>query len=655
MIILPPLRKVNSIAREVVYWRAPFWYNPAMNKELSGAASVLIIVAAIICIGVFSYVNSLANPFIWDDVALIVKNFHISDVGYIPRLFLEGSYHQEIASNFYRPLLMASFAMDYRSWGMEAFGYHLTNIFLHLSNALLVYWLVWLVSGRRTVSFIAALLFAAHPVHTEAVTYISGRGDPLAAFFSLVSMICFIRFSGSEGRKKAGFYLGSLIFFSMAVFTKESALMLPAFFVLYSACFGKREQGYRGNAPAAYIPFLAVIAAYLYVRGMALSGSGDPNVYVNSIPFTSRLLTSPAVVLEYVKMLIWPAGLHMERMDFLYDFVTSLGDPRFVVSSVFLIAAIAAIVLRRRNSKLVFFGTVWFLAGLLPFLNLIPVNAFVAEHWLYFPSIGFFIAVSVLFDRMLGFNSIRLCVQTFIAVIVVMLAALTVKQNHVWRTPVYFYNYTLRYSPDSARVHTNLGIEYFDRGLFEKAEKEYKRSLELEPAGKNTVYHLLNLAALYFSQGREREAFETYKAALAADPAVPITYVNIGDIYYGKGKYLDAAASYMKAAELVPTNAVFWNKLGNAYLAEKKYDAAAGAYKKAVGIYPYLLDARVNLGEVYSKQGDLVASLNEYKAALQIDPGIPEIYTRISGICSRMGAHEQAKYFSGMAKELLTK
>jgi len=345
----------------------------------------------------------------------------------------------------------------------------------------------------------------------------------------------------------------------------------------------------------------------------------------------------------------------MERMDFLYDFITSLKDPRFVASSVFLAAAITAVVLRRRNSKLLFFGTAWFLAGLLPFLNLIPVNAFVAEHWLYFPSIGFFIAVSILFDRMLGFRSIRLCVQTFIAVIVAMLAAVTIRQNHVWRDPVYFYNYTLRFSPGSARVHTNLGIEYFDRGMFEKAEKEYKTSLELEPNGKNTVYHLINLAALYFNQGREREAFETYRAAIAADPAVPVTYIYIGDIYYGKGKYPDAAASYKKAAELAPQNAVFWNKLGNAYLAEKMYDEAAAAYKRAVGIYPNLLDARVNLGEAYAKKGDLVASLNEYKAAMQIDPGIPEIYTRISNICSRMGAHEQAKYFSDRAKELLTK
>ncbi|MFA5334726.1 MAG: tetratricopeptide repeat protein [Candidatus Omnitrophota bacterium] len=624
-----------------------------MNKELSGLMSVLLIAAAIVCAGALSYLNSLANPFIWDDIALVTRNLHIIDVGYIPRLFLEGSYHQEVAHNFYRPFLMASFALDYHSWGLQAFGYHLTNIFLHLSNALLVYCLVWTVSGRRTVSLITALLFTVHPVHTEAVAYISGRGDPLAAFFSLVSMICFIRFSCAEGRNRAGAYLCSLVFFSIAVFTKESALMLPVFFVLYSACFGKRRPGL-GDI-LAYVPFLAVAAAYLYARKIALSGAGDPSIYVNSIPFASRLLTSPAVVLEYVKMLAWPAGLHMERMDFLYDFITSLKDPRFVASSVFLAAAITAVVLRRRNSKLLFFGTAWFLAGLLPFLNLIPVNAFVAEHWLYFPSIGFFIAVSILFDRMLGFRSIRLCVQTFIAVIVAMLAAVTIRQNHVWRDPVYFYNYTLRFSPGSARVHTNLGIEYFDRGMFEKAEKEYKTSLELEPNGKNTVYHLINLAALYFNQGREREAFETYRAAIAADPAVPVTYIYIGDIYYGKGKYPDAAASYKKAAELAPQNAVFWNKLGNAYLAEKMYDEAAAAYKRAVGIYPNLLDARVNLGEAYAKKGDLVASLNEYKAAMQIDPGIPEIYTRISNICSRMGAHEQAKYFSDRAKELLTK
>jgi tetratricopeptide (TPR) repeat protein len=624
-----------------------------MNKEISGDLAVVFIVAVILIAGVLSYVNSLPNPFIWDDVALIARNFHLGDLGYIPRLFFEGSYHQDITGNFYRPVLMASFALDYRGWGLEPFGYHLTSIFLHLSNALLVYCLAWMVSRRKTVSFIAALLFAAHPVHTEAVTYISGRGDPLAALFSLFSLICFIKFTELEGAKKTASYVISLLFFSLAIFTKESALMLPVFFALYSVCFGKNKPD--TVSLLAYIPFLAVIAPFLYLRSIALSGISGASSYIDSIPLTCRLLTAPAVIAEYIKILIMPSGLHMERMDFLYDFVTSLRDPRFIVPSVFLALSIWGLVSWRGRSKLLFFGAMWFFAGLLPFLNIIPINAFVAEHWLYFPSIGFFMAASVLFDRLLGFGSIKLCVKTFIAVIVVMLAAVTIKQNHIWRDPVFFYNYTLKYAPGSSRVHTNLGIEYFGRGLFEKAEKEYMESLRIDPQGENTVYHLLNLAALYFYQGREAEAFKIYKRALADYPAVPTTYANLGDIYYGKGKYRDSAASYRKAVELAPNNAAYWNNLGNAYLAEKIDSEAADAYKKAIEIYPYLLDARVNLGGIYARKGDPVASLNEYKIALQIDPGIPEIYMRVSNVCSRMGAHEQAKYFSDKAKELLTK
>ncbi|MFA5164607.1 MAG: tetratricopeptide repeat protein [Candidatus Omnitrophota bacterium] len=624
-----------------------------MSKNANNSAAVVLATALILVAGSISYVNSLLNPFIWDDIALIVRNFHIGDLGYIPRLFLEGSYHQDITGNFYRPVLMASFALDYRYWGLEPFGYHLANLFLHLSNALLVYCLVWLLSKKRTVSFLAALLFAVHPVHTEAVTYISGRGDPLAAFFSLLSLLCFIKFTGQEGVRKTAFYAVSVVFFAIAVFTKESALVLPAFFALYSACFAEDKSRFSKGIP--YIPFLAVIAIFLCIRHMALAGISDAGSYISTIPLPYRILTAPAVIAEYIKILVVPAGLHMERMDFLYNVVVSAKDPRFLAPSVFLISSVLALALWHKRPKLFLFGAVWFAIGLLPFINIIPINAFVAEHWLYFPSIGFFIAVSVLLDRITQFKSIKLCVKAFIVVLVLMLSVLTIRQNLIWRDPVAFYKYTLAYSPESTRLHTNLGIEYFNRGLFEKAENEYMESLRIEPDGKNTVYHLLNLAAMYYYQGREDEAFDAYKKAIAADPLVPVTYANLGDIYYRKGKYKDSVSMFKRALEIAPGNAAYWNSLGNAYLAEKMDREAGEAYRKAIAIYPYLLDSRVNLGGIYARKGDLVAALEEYKVALQIAPDVPEIYTRVSELCSRMGAHEQAKYFSDRAKELLTK
>jgi len=623
------------------------------HQDRSRDISSLLAVAVIIFTGAAAYVNSLLNPFIWDDIALIVRNFHIGDLGYVPRLFLEGSYHQDITGNFYRPLLMASFALDYRYWGLEPFGYHLVNLFLHLSNALLVYCLVWLLSQKKNISFLTALLFAVHPVHTEAVTYISGRGDPLAAFFSLLSLLCFIKFAGQEGVKRAAFYGLSVVFFGMAVFTKESALILPAFFALYSACFPEEKP--RFSRTVFYMPFLAVIALFLYIRHLALAGIGDDGSYISTIPMFYRLLTAPAVIVEYIKILVVPAGLHMERMDFIYNVVTSVKDPRFLVPSVFLVSSALAIAFLRNRPKMLLFGTAWFMIGLLPFMNIIPINAFVAEHWLYFPSIGFFIVVSMLLGRLAQFRSIKLCVKAFILVLVLMLSALTIRQNHVWGDPVSFYKYTLSYSPESTRLHTNLGIEYFNRGLFDKAENEYMESLRLEPNGKNTAYHLLNLAALYYHQGREDEAFGAYKRAIAADPLVPVTYANLGDIYYRKGKYKDSVSMFRKALEIAPDNAAYWNGLGNAYLADKMDPEAGEAYEKAIAIYPYLLDSRVNLGGIYARRGDLVAALEEYKVALQIAPDVPEIYTRVSELCSRMGAHEQAKYFSDRAKELLTK
>ncbi len=594
------------------------------------AAYSTLILAGFLC-----YFNSLPNPFLWDDIVLVFNNLHIRDIGYIPRLFLEGVYYGDMTNTFYRPVLMATFALDYNSWGLETFGYHLTNIYLHVCNALLVYAIVKRVLGRRAVAFLSAAFFAVHPVNTEAVTYISGRADPLAAFLCLLSMAFYIEYCMHEAAGRIRYYAASAFFFLLAAFSKESALWFPVFMLVYRIYFtvrGKKER------PLIEIcPFVLIAAFYLAIRVFVVHLPLGDEGMGEYIPFPLRAITAPLIALGYVKMLLWPTGLHMERVRIAYDVLYVVKEPALLFSVVAVLAASAAVFMFRRRFRRVSFGAVWFGVLLIPFLNFVPINATVAEHWLYLPAIGFFIVISAILCRALDMRSIRLAIASFCAVIIAMLSTLTVSQNYVWRDPVYFYKYTLKYSPWSSRLHSNLGVEYASRDMVKEAETEYKEAIKLD--GNGGVVTLCNLASLYYYSGREDDAIRAYEKAISIRENYVPPYVCMGNMYYVKGDFKRAAGYFEKAALLDPDDAVIWDKLGDARMENKEYDKALEAYKMAIKAYPYMLESRVNAGLAYERKGDIKSALDEYKAALKLSPGNEFICKHIGKICGAKELH----------------
>ncbi|UCH12272.1 MAG: phospholipid carrier-dependent glycosyltransferase, partial [Candidatus Omnitrophota bacterium] len=185
-------------------------------------AIILILLASIIV-----YINSLFNPFIWDDSALVRDNFLIKDWRHTRKLFTTDLYYSKSRSNFYRPLQSLSYMLDYSLWRLKPFGYRLTNIILHSTVAILAYLLFLLVSKQKGVSLIGALFFVIHPIHTEAVVYISGRADSLMGIFLLSSFILFTKHMHQDGPKGQRLYFSSLACFALSLLCKEPALIFP--------------------------------------------------------------------------------------------------------------------------------------------------------------------------------------------------------------------------------------------------------------------------------------------------------------------------------------------------------------------------------------------------------------------------------------------
>ena len=496
-----------------------------------------LIFAVVIIIASFAvYFNSLQNEFLWDDKVLISENETIKDWKYTKEAFTTHLYHgSQNASNFYRPILKLSFMLDWQLWGKNVVGWHLTNIILHTTNALLIFFLFSLILKDKIASFIMAMFFAVHPLFTSAVTYISGRADPLALFFMLISFLLF-----TKSR-----YALSLLFFIFAILTKETAIILPLLLFAY---------GRKGDCPRRGLsPFLFVCIIYGILRFTVLNFPYVPTLTGDSV-LSLRLATMVKIIFIYLKLLVLPFGLHMERN---VPYVKSFLEPEVMLSVIGLVL-LGYLVYKRRHKE-GFFGIMWFFIALLPVSNIKPLNMSMAEHWMYVPAIGLFSCVGLVSARLMQRSlARRIALWSFFLAVILFFSTLTIAQNRIWKNDKVFYDYFLKYVPDSYVGRTNMGNIYSREGKIGMAIREYKKALEICP--HYTAAHY-NLARRYFQLRERNKAAWHIERALAYFPTLAESYYWLGILYeynekcvwHGAGFEREkAAAAYRKALKIDP-------------------------------------------------------------------------------------------------------
>jgi tetratricopeptide (TPR) repeat protein len=586
-----------------------------MNKNTTLLSLILIAL-----LGFAVYGNSLTGKFIWDDEHFITDNEDVRSLSNIGKVFIK----DEIVSAgkpmaFYRPLHMALNIIDYAVWELDERGYHLTNIILHILAALCVYWLFCVLLGSNFLPLIIGVLFVIHPVHTEAVSYISGRADPLSLLFML---LCFIFYVKSGNLKHKPFYLLAVTSFLLALFSRENTLILPLLLVLYHYSFKDKLTAKR------FLPICAAALFYIILRVFILSAPAAVQT-----TFTQRIPGFFAALAGYVRLLFLPFNLHMEYGAKLFKF-GELG----VIAGVFIFCMLLMGIVRwRRKNNFLFFSLGWFLIALLPVSNLYPLNAYMAEHWLYIPSIGCFLlwaySITFLFKRNKIF-SIGLLMA-----LIVFYSYLTIKQNTYWSTPSVFYERILKYAPASARVYNNLANAYDDNNLKLQAISAYKKAIELEP-NYSEAYH--NLAKTYYDINKMDESIAAYKKAIEISPRYAKAYYNLGIAYEAVGKTSDAVTSYKKAIEIKPNYSQVYNNLGILYSKSGKNEDAIPLFKKAVKFDPNNARAYSNLGIAYTIIGNKVEAIAAYEKAIELAPGHAAAYNNMGIIYKESGELTQA-------------
>jgi len=601
----------------------------------------LLIIICLLGGGIYS--NALQSPFQFDDIGFIVNNPNIKDLVNFEAIW--NTLRQKTrAVGFY------TFALNYHFHGLDVFGYHLVNVMIHLINTILVWWFVQLIFTttrmkgeniaryQNPISLLTALLFLAHPIQTQAVTYITQRFACLATCFYLLS-VCFYmkgRLTTAHLGKSIFYFLLSAVSCLLGMFTKEIVFTLPFIIILSEFTFLRQEkQRFRMIFLFPILLFCLIVPIMFSFNVEKIlftsipSGSHDGDMITSG----SYLLTQFRVIVTYLKLLVFPQSLNFD-----YDFILSKNI--FDIATLLSIATLALVMFLAckllRKHVLIAFGIFWFFITLIVESSFIPIRHVIFEHRVYLPSVGFCLAaITGLF---VIFNDVkRFAVVS--TVLILLFSFLTFQRNEVWKDEIVFWTDVIEKSPNKSRGYNNLGFAYLEQGNFKKAVELLTKAIEMNP-GKAQSY--TNRGHAYSQLGDLELALEDLNRALKMNPNDPFSYLHRGEVFLKMQQVDLAMKDYSRFNEIGTNYADGYNRIGLAYFSLGKLKKALSAFEHALSLMPDSVAAHNNLGLVYGRLGLSQKSIESYKRAIFLDSRYAKAYINLGKAYYTAGKNEQA-------------
>ncbi len=490
--------------------------------------------AALVALTLLVYLPATRCGYIWDDDYHVTNNQTLRSLDGLKQIWLKpGAVPQ------YYPVTHTSFWVEYQLWGVRPLGYHLDNILLHAVNALLL----WRVLRQLRVpgAWVAAAIFAVHPVHVESVVWITERKNVLSGCFYLLAALQYLRFG--EGRNRRAYAL-ALALFVAALLSKSVTASFPAAMLLI--VYWKRGAITRRDV-LPLIPFFALglgMSAVTSWMEKHVVGASGPEF---ALAFSERIRIAGTAVWFYLSKLNcpWPLIFSYPRWK-----ITG-AHWFFVVAAVGVVLALAS--LRKRLGRGPLVAVLFFGGTLLPalgFIDVLPMRySFVADHFQYLASIGMIALIVAVVARV--FPS-----KIFAAIVICVLGLLTWRQCFAYKNAETLWVDTLKKNPSSWMAENNLGMILFQRGDLDTAEKHFRRSLELNPqndkARDNLAKVLYQQGKVVLSEGRIAQAADRFIESLQLDPNLAEAHNNLGVILASNGRHAEAVEHFHRALELNP-------------------------------------------------------------------------------------------------------
>lgn len=579
------------------------------NHEHRGGE--LLAALLIVLVGVALYGHTLHVPWYLDDQTTIVENPLVRDIG----AALQGLFAR-------RGVATLSFALNHHFGGLNLPGFHLVNIALHVVTSWLAFRLFRrMVPASPVFALFGALIFLAHPLQTQAVTYVVQRMTGLCAFFFFLALWLFVRArealaadNGFVSFRHLPYYLGAIGAGVLAVFSKEIALVLPVALILFCRYF-LDETPQRQWRPLllAVTPFLLISCLFITAKLLLpLAGGGRLDTLMNAEPLVSMqgisplryLVTEFSVLWLYIRLLFFPFG---QAFDHNYPVVTTFITLRNIAAFSGL-AGLGLLAFRLRARRpLISFGITWFFLTLCVESTILPLDP-LFEHRLYLPMFGFAAVILGLLDFVRGTVMRGVVMMGMLAV----LSLLTWQRNALWARPVALFEDNLRAAPRSERVLNSLGVYYEKEGRFAEAEAMLRKSMEINPKYLNNY---VVLPALYINQGRFDEAERTIRDGITALPDYLHLYSNLGYVYMMQGKHEEALACLEQVLTLVPNDVTTLNNRGRLYFNLNRFAEAEASFRQGLLVNPQNAVAHADLALVLVRQGRIAEAEAEFVEA----------------------------------------
>ena len=601
----------------------------------AGQCRSWLLAAAIIFLTLLAYQPIWHAGFVWDDDFYVTENQALRSADGLQKIWSTPG-----ATIQYYPLVFTSFWAEYHFWKLQPLGYHLVNVLLHALNAVLLWRVLrrllrtWRGScGVRGLSgaWLAAAIFALHPVMVESAAWITERKNVLSCLFYLLAALAFLRFRPLTDDKATRawdwrFYPVMLAAFLCALLSKTVTCSLPAALLL--VIWWKTGRIEKRDA-LAMVP-LFVLGAVLALVTLNMEKHAGAVGLEWTLSFAQRCLIAGRALWFYAGKLFWPRDL-----TFIY--------PRWKIDAVagwqysFPLAALAVVValwkLRTRIGRgplvaaLFFAGT---LAPALGFFDLYPFRySYVADHFQYVAGIGLIaltVNASAMMVRRIGGHTRSIAIAAGVALLLA-LGSATWTQAHVYRDLEMLWRDTLAKNPGCWMAHNNLSVILIEEGRMDEALRHSEQALQLKSDDPD-IYGSLGTAL--WQSGKIPEAIQRYEQALRSTPNSAGAHINLGNALLTSGQMPEAIRHFEQALRIQPDSAMAHNNLGIALMQIGRVQEAIGHYVQAIRIEPDYAEAHADLGNALFQLGKVPEAITEYERALQLKPKDANAHYRLA-------------------------